>query len=48
MAMCLHSPKHAKGKCPSASVAQEFISADKAKGLKGVIHRMTKQKLGLT
>lgn len=24
MAMCLHSPKHAKGKCPSKTVSKEF------------------------
>lgn len=24
MAMCAHSPKHAKGKCPSKKVAKEF------------------------
>lgn len=24
MAMCAHSPAHAKGKCPSMKVAKEF------------------------
>jgi hypothetical protein len=24
MGMCAHSPSHAKGKCPSKSVAREF------------------------
>ena len=24
MAICAHSPSHAKGKCPSKSVAKEF------------------------
>lgn len=28
MAMCAHNPSAAKGKCPSKSVAKEFVKAD--------------------
>lgn len=34
MAMCKHSPQHARGKCPSQSVAAEFVEADKGKTFK--------------
>lgn len=29
--MCLHSPQHAKGKCPPASVAREILSKPRPK-----------------
>jgi len=32
MAICLHDPKHARGSCPSPSVAREFAET-KHKGL---------------
>lgn len=31
MRMCKHSPKHAKGKCPSPAVASEFTHMKKGK-----------------
>ncbi len=31
MRMCAHQPKHAKGKCPSKSVAREFMHTKKGK-----------------
>lgn len=30
MALCAHSPQHAKGKCPPQGVASEFVAADRA------------------
>jgi hypothetical protein len=31
MAMCSHTPQHARGKCPSQKVSSEFVHADKGK-----------------
>ena len=33
MAMCRHSPQHARGKCPPMKVAREFNAADAAQAL---------------
>ena len=31
MAMCKHSPQHARGKCPPEKVSGEFLAADSGK-----------------
>ena len=42
MAMCAHSPQHAKGKCPSHAVSAEFNQADRNTGILSEAKRRVK------
>ncbi len=42
MALCAHSPAHARGQCPTKAVAREFAQAPG--GLKGLPPRATRPK----